>query len=124
MNSISVRRHARHREQTRIKSLPQRVSKIAQAILDCIEKFKQIPEIDCAEDINHGYCDLFAECIRTKVPDARIHQWDREDGKPANHDFIEYRGRFYDAEAPGGVDDYRDLPIFEGMRLPPAKDIL
>ena len=30
-----------------------------------------------------------------------------------NHCFVEYQGRFYDSEAPEGVDDYRDLPFFK-----------
>lgn len=70
-----------------------------------------------AESINEGYCELFATTAAYYVDDA-VPLWDSETDNPRGyscHCFIEYCGRFYDSEAPDGVDDWMELPIYARM---------
>lgn len=64
-----------------------------------------------AYDINNGYCGIFADYVLyifSKSEDIVPHWVD----KPAPHAFLEYEGRYYDAECLDGVKRWQDLPIF------------
>jgi hypothetical protein len=64
------------------------------------------------EEINNGYCADFA----TVIGDTwRVEILSDEDmgSNEYTHTFIRFRGRYYDAEAIDGVDDWKDLPIFK-----------
>jgi hypothetical protein len=82
-------------------------------------------DFDQACDINDGCCGDFAADVASRVDGAKeiwgdeleeefwdmgIEHW-IEDHADA-HCFIEYNGRYYDAEAPEGVDHPRDLPLY------------
>jgi hypothetical protein len=81
-----------------------------------------------AKTINQGWCEDFAVeviyCLRRSVPVTRA--WDdeltgwyeeeltgwHEEDLCGSHCFLCYKGRFYDSEAPDGVEDWRELPHF------------
>lgn len=68
-------------------------------------------EIRCPRDIDDGWCLYFAERVADHLgrpDDVRVLQ---HTGYGVSHAWIEHRGRHYDAEAPAGVDDWRDLPF-------------
>lgn len=61
-----------------------------------------------AYDINCGQCEEWANRVQELAGehDVTVHDSD------ACHIFVEYGGRFYDAECPQGVDRWKQLPIF------------
>lgn len=69
------------------------------------------------EDINNGSCDAFARTVERDFPGARA-AWDyqldrtKDSGFYCCHMLVEYEGRYYDAERPDGVEDWKDLPYF------------
>jgi hypothetical protein len=67
-----------------------------------------------ARDINHGWCDMYAQAVENRVPNAcdDITDFDTEPG----HFLVLFRGRCYDAECIEGVDDYHELPIMRRDR--------
>jgi hypothetical protein len=75
-------------------------------------------------DINRGDCELFAAWLILFIGGGEIFWGDEltnpnEDvDKYSYHCFVRYEGRFYDAEHPYGVDDFRELAAFQDVRLP------
>lgn len=70
--------------------------------------------LDDPSDIAGGYCEDFANEIERKVPGA-VGEWEWEsDEVPKElewtHCAIKYKGKYYDAEAPYGVDHWSQLP--------------
>jgi len=67
-------------------------------------------------DINNGHCDEFVEAVlhRGDVPDLWdvTSDWDKCE---ADHIFLKWNEKFYDAECIEGVEDYHDLPIFKNQ---------
>ena len=87
------------------------MANIKQVILKTKQEFKSPGYI-----INSGLCEDFA----LRVID-RLGGYSNEltDGAPDDidcelpgHYWIEYQGRYYDAECSSGVTDWRNLPIF------------
>lgn len=69
-------------------------------------------------DINCGFCEEWAERVAAAVPEADVVGVSDLTGNPDDdlnyaHVFVRYRDRFYDAECPEGVDDWRLLPVFQ-----------
>ncbi len=64
-------------------------------------------------EINNGNCDAWAENVKDLLPAHRVEIWETLFGfSDTTHVFLRIDGKFYDAEAPKGVDDHNDLPIF------------
>lgn len=63
------------------------------------------------EDINHGYCAEFADCIEQRVPGAESIDLGI-DSEFGGHVFIYYKNLYYDAQNPNGVHDFRSLLFF------------
>lgn len=76
-------------------------------VLALIRRVKMTPD-----DINGGYCEEFAEALERKLPGSFVVSTPLEGNYPP-HSFIKYQGRYYDAEAPYGVTDPTQLPIFK-----------
>lgn len=72
-------------------------------------------------EINNGYCEEFAEDLAGLLPNA-VTKWDDEmlDVPPelgwGSHKFVLWQNRYYDCEAPSGVNDWRHLPFFVRQR--------
>lgn len=68
-----------------------------------------------AEEINAGYCDLWAERVVAQLePEHDIEMWATEDDEDTPfHVFIKIDDRYYDAECWDGVDRVEDLPFFQ-----------
>lgn len=65
------------------------------------------------EICNTGFCDLFAEKFREEYPGAELWGTDWGIGYVFGHVWVKYAGKFYDAETPNGVVDWRDLPYMQ-----------
>jgi ribosomal protein S18 acetylase RimI-like enzyme len=60
---------------------------------------------------NSGFCDIYASKLSKLLPGSK--QWDTEEMGPSGtlgHVWVEFKGKFYDAETPDGVDDWKELP--------------
>ena len=65
------------------------------------------------EICNDGFCDIFAEKFREEYPGAEMWSTYWSSGMTMGHVWIKYKGKYYDAEAPNGVDDWRELPYIQ-----------
>lgn len=88
---------------------------ITQEINKLVKEYNKNPY-----DINNGGCEGFMGSII-----GRMGGYSRDltcgtpdfDSRWPGHYWIEYKGRYYDAECPNGVSDWRKLPIM--VRLVP-----
>jgi hypothetical protein len=66
--------------------------------------------------INNGWCAEFAEDVLKELggsPDGvTIHEDSELGNYDYSHTFLKFEGKFYDAEAPDGVEDWTRLPLF------------
>lgn len=63
-----------------------------------------------------GLCADLADVIHELHPETKIYSDDELGAKEYTHTIIVFEGRYYDAEAPEGVDDWRQLPIYARQR--------
>lgn len=96
-------------------------SDVSEIIARMVLSFGKAPR-----DINNGMCEDFALSVVRELMDAGelgalvvdVTWFDEEwndDFKPW-HAWVYLDGRWYDAEAPHGVDDWEDLPFFKSWR--------
>lgn len=64
------------------------------------------------KEINNGLCADFAHILWEEDRSLNITNDEEKGADDYTHTFIESEGRYYDAECPGGVEDWRELPIF------------
>ena len=67
---------------------------------------------------NTGFCDIYADKLSKLLPGSK--QWSTEERSPSGtlgHVWIEYKGKFYDAETPDGVTDFKQLPWMKEFHL-------
>lgn len=86
-------------------------AQVADMIRKLIGEFKQDPR-----SINSGDCDLFAQELVSRLDYGEAEELlndDDEDDSFPNHAWAVIDGRYYDAEAPDGVEHWWDLPIFK-----------
>lgn len=72
-------------------------------------------------DINHGWCHDWAMIALQYIREGCEHYVFRS--LESGHSFVRYNCKYYDAEAPEGVYDWKNLPIFLGF-LPQLRDDL
>jgi hypothetical protein len=68
------------------------------------------------EMCNDGFCDIFAEKFREEYPGAEL--WGTKASLNAwsfGHVWVKYKGKFYDAETPNGVSDWKDIPYVQRL---------
>jgi hypothetical protein len=65
---------------------------------------------------NDGFCDIFAEKFREEYPGAELWQTSASTSPWGfGHTWVKYKDKFYDAETPNGVKDWRDLPYIQKL---------
>jgi hypothetical protein len=76
--------------------------------------------------INTGFCDIFAENLKKELgPEAKYNDTPYSDGSGTfGHTWIEYKGRYYDAEIPKGVDTIKEIPFVKRVMAHYKKDYL
>ena len=80
-------------------------------ILDLVvDRFMDEYSLSKPEEINYGFCYDFASDI---AAGEDIEQWETEFGEPANHCFIKYKQKWFDAQDTFGVDEPSELPFFK-----------
>jgi hypothetical protein len=90
---------------------------LRKALDEVTESFNLIPY-----DINCGDCYEWAERVFEELKDThQIEIWEVPYGMGDTcHAFLKINGKFYDAEALDGVDDYSNLPIFNKLPVQPV----
>ena len=58
---------------------------------------------------NTGFCDIFAERLKRAFPGSTAWATDYNGLDTFGHVWIEYKGKYYDAETPNGVSDWKEL---------------
>jgi len=62
------------------------------------------------EECNNGFCDIFAQNLSKYLPGSKIMSTEDDRSSTFGHVWIEYRGKYYDAETPNGVSSWKELP--------------
>ena len=65
---------------------------------------------------NDGFCDIFVEKFKEEYPGAELWQTSASTSPWGfGHSWVKYKGKFYDAETPNGVKDWKDLPYIQKL---------
>jgi hypothetical protein len=73
-------------------------------------------------DINAGGCEDFQQDVIAAgklcgaTAELCTENFPEEGARLPGHCWVQHEGRHYDAEAPDGVEDWQDLPIFKRVR--------
>lgn len=62
---------------------------------------------------NNGGCDMFAFEFMQRKPSAKKMITHQSDGDAHGHVWVKYKGKFYDAEIPQGVDTIDQIPYIQ-----------
>lgn len=86
--------------------------KISSVIKQKLEEWIAENKVKNAKQANQNLCEKFASEIVREVPGAeKINSVSISSHVP-KHVFIKYKNKFYDSEAPSGVDRWWQLPFF------------
>lgn len=64
------------------------------------------------KECNKGFCDIFAYKLQKRLPGSEIMHTEESEGpnETFGHVWLKYKGKYYDAETPQGVDHWKELP--------------
>lgn len=65
------------------------------------------------KECNNGFCDIFAKNLSKYLPGSKIMSTEDPRNNTLGHVWIEYNGKYFDAETPEGVDLWKQLPWME-----------
>lgn len=88
------------------------VKKATSDQLDEMLEIDLTPSVECAKDVNKGFCWYFAENVYDRLgqpEDVHILGCGTMSG---NHRWIECNGTHYDSEALQGVEEWKNLPFW------------
>jgi len=62
------------------------------------------------KECNNGFCDIFAKNLSKYLPGSTIMSTEDPRNNTLGHVWVEYEGKYFDAETPNGVDSWKQLP--------------
>ena len=62
------------------------------------------------KECNNGFCDIFAKNLAKHLPGSKILSTEDSRNETLGHVWVEYEGKYFDAETPDGVSSWKDLP--------------
>ena len=62
------------------------------------------------KECNNGFCDIFAKNLSKYLPGSKIMSTEDPRNNTLGHVWVEYEGKYFDAETPNGVDSWKQLP--------------
>ena len=62
------------------------------------------------EECNNGFCDIFAKNLAKHLPGSKIMSTEDSRSNTFGHVWIQYKGKYFDAETPKGVSSWKELP--------------
>ena len=69
------------------------------------------------EECNKGFCDIFAKELQKELPGSKIMSTEEPGNNTLGHVWVEYKDKYFDAETPKGVDDWKELPWVKKFKL-------
>lgn len=83
--------------------------RVANAVFTLVKEYDKHPWL-----INNGDCEDFAVALEDRFPEGEAVELELPHGEhmlSMGHFAFKYRGFFFDAEEPYGVEDWRHLPL-------------
>tara|TARA_R110000822_G_scaffold149056_6_gene288139 strand:+ start:4782 stop:7679 length:2898 start_codon:yes stop_codon:yes gene_type:complete len=65
------------------------------------------------KECNKGFCDIFAKNLSKHLPGSKIMSTEDPRNETLGHVWVEYKGKYFDAETPNGVPSWEELPWME-----------
>tara|TARA_R110002050_G_scaffold37148_4_gene92366 strand:- start:6159 stop:10673 length:4515 start_codon:yes stop_codon:yes gene_type:complete len=65
------------------------------------------------KECNKGFCDIFAKNLSKHLPGSKIMSTEDSRNETLGHVWVEYKGKYFDAETPNGVPSWEELPWME-----------
>ena len=62
------------------------------------------------KECNNGFCDIFAKNLSKYLPGSKIMSTEDPKNNTLGHVWVEYEGKYFDAETPNGVNSWKQLP--------------
>jgi hypothetical protein len=62
------------------------------------------------KECNNGFCDIFAKNLSKYFPGSKIMSTEDPRNNTLGHVWVEYEGKYFDAETPDGVESWKQLP--------------
>jgi len=62
------------------------------------------------KECNNGFCDIFAKNLSKYLPGSKIMSTEDPRNNTLGHVWVEYEGKYFDAETPNGVNSWKQLP--------------
>jgi len=62
------------------------------------------------KECNNGFCDIFAKNLSKYLPGSTIMSTEDPRNETLGHVWVEYNGKYFDAETPNGVSSWKELP--------------
>ena len=62
------------------------------------------------KECNKGFCDIFAKNLSKHLPGSKIMSTEDSRNETLGHVWVEYKGKYFDAETPNGVSSWKELP--------------
>jgi hypothetical protein len=62
------------------------------------------------KECNNGFCDIFARNLSKYLPGSKIMSTEDPRNETLGHVWVEYKGKYFDAETPNGVNSWKELP--------------
>jgi hypothetical protein len=62
------------------------------------------------KECNNGFCDIFAKNLSKYLPGSKIMSTEDPRNNTLGHVWVEYEGKYFDAETPNGVESWKQLP--------------
>jgi len=87
------------------------IQALSQTEIDALKLVNKNWDSFTGEVCNTGFCDIYADKLSKILPGSK-HMGTEERGPTGTfgHVWIEFKGKYYDAETPDGVTDWKDLP--------------
>lgn len=62
------------------------------------------------KECNNGFCDIFAQKLSKLLPGSEIMSTEDNRSTTLGHVWVKYKNKYFDAETPNGVSDWKQLP--------------
>jgi hypothetical protein len=62
------------------------------------------------KECNNGFCDIFAKNLSIYLPGSKIISTEDPRNNTLGHVWVDYEGKYFDAETPDGVNSWKQLP--------------
>ena len=74
------------------------------------------------EEINLSVCNFFATYLKGRVPGIELFDIDLSSPDTTHHVIMKYKNKYFDAEVPAGVKDWKKLPYMKTVNNKNKKD--